>query len=133
MTSLFENTHIFAQIFSSETKIVIFICKLWLQTAKRVYKNQRTVNEYVNILFNPVYEKVLFFEFISEQTECVPTLLSKRSETVCKPTNERKNVRGPCCAETAVRNLPYNAVDLLKQLDIGGLNDWKTLAGHLGN
>ena len=52
LTSLFENTHIFAQIFSSETKIVIFICKLCLQTAKRVYKNQRTVHEYVNSLFN---------------------------------------------------------------------------------
>ena len=54
LTSLFENTHIYAQIFSSETKIVIFICKLCLQTAKRVY--QRTVYEYVNILFNQVYE-----------------------------------------------------------------------------
>ena len=63
----------------------------------------------------------------------MPTSLPKRSETVCKPTNERKNVRGPCCAETAVRNLPYNAVDLLKQLDIAGFSDWKTLAGHLGN
>ena len=52
-------THIFAQIFSSETKIVIFICKLCLQTAKRVCKNQRTVCEYVNILFNQVYEKVI--------------------------------------------------------------------------
>ena len=47
LTTLFENTHIFAQIFSSETKIVIFICKLCLQTAKRVYKNQRTVFEYM--------------------------------------------------------------------------------------
>ena len=53
---MFDNTHIFAQIFSSETKIVIFICKLCLQTAKRVYKIQRTVYEYVNILFNQVYE-----------------------------------------------------------------------------
>ena len=43
LTSLFENTHICAQIFSSETKIVIFICKLCLQTANGVYKNQRTV------------------------------------------------------------------------------------------
>ena len=58
----FENTHIFAQIFSSETKIVIFICKLYLQTAKRVYKNGRTVFEYVNILFNQVYEWVIFLE-----------------------------------------------------------------------
>ena len=41
LTSLFENTHIFAQIFSSENTIVIFICKLCLQTAKRVYKNQK--------------------------------------------------------------------------------------------
>ena len=49
-------THIFAEIFSSETIIVILICKLCLQTAKRVYKNQRTVYEYVNILFNQVYE-----------------------------------------------------------------------------
>ena len=57
-----QNTHIFAQIFSSETKIVIFICKLSLQTAKRVYKNQRTVYEYVNILFNQVYEQVFFSE-----------------------------------------------------------------------
>ena len=56
LTSLFEKTLIFAQIFSSETKIVIFICKLCLQTAKRVYKNQRTVYEYVNILLNQVYE-----------------------------------------------------------------------------
>ena len=60
LTSLFENTHIFAQnlIFCSETKIVIFICKLCLQTAKRVYKNQRTlqVYGYVNILFNQAYE-----------------------------------------------------------------------------
>ena len=56
LTSLFENTHIFAQIFSSETKIEKFICKLCLQTAKRVYKNQKTVFEYVNILFNQVYE-----------------------------------------------------------------------------
>ena len=62
LTTLFESTHIFAQIFSSETKIVIFICKLRLQTAKRVYKNQRTVHEYVNILFNQVYGSVLFFE-----------------------------------------------------------------------
>ena len=38
LISLFENAHIFAQIFSSETKIVIFIVKLCLQTAKRVYK-----------------------------------------------------------------------------------------------
>ena len=53
---LFENTYIFAQIFSSETLIVILICKLRLQTAKRVYKNQRTACEYVNILFNQVYE-----------------------------------------------------------------------------
>ena len=51
----------FAQIFSSETKIVIFICKLCLQTAKRVYKNQRKVYEYVNI-FNQVFEQVIFFE-----------------------------------------------------------------------
>ena len=56
LTALFENTHIFAQIFSSDTKIVIFICKLYLQTAKRVYKNQRTVYKYVNIRFNQVYE-----------------------------------------------------------------------------
>ena len=28
LTSLCENTHIFAQIFSSETKIVMFVCKL---------------------------------------------------------------------------------------------------------
>ena len=56
LASLFENTHIFAQIFSSETKIVKFICKLCLQTAKKVYKNQRTVYEHVNILFNQVYE-----------------------------------------------------------------------------
>ena len=56
LTSLFENTHIFAQIFGSEIKIVIFICKLCLQTAKKVYKNQRTLYEYVNILFNQVYE-----------------------------------------------------------------------------
>ena len=49
-------------IFSSETKIVIFICKLCLKTAKRVYKNQRTLYEYVNILFNQVYEQVIFFE-----------------------------------------------------------------------
>ena len=28
----------------------------------RVYKNQRTVHEYVNILFNQVYEWVIFFE-----------------------------------------------------------------------
>ena len=55
LTTLFDNTHIFAQIFSSETKIVIFICKFCLQTAKRIlYKNQRTVYEYVNILFNQV-------------------------------------------------------------------------------
>ena len=60
LTTLFDNTHIFAQIFSSETKIVIFICKLCLQTANRVYKNQRTVYEYVNILFNQVYEWVIF-------------------------------------------------------------------------
>ena len=51
---------IFLQIFSSETKIVIIICKLRLQTAKRVYKNQRTVYEYVNILFYQVYEEVIF-------------------------------------------------------------------------
>ena len=60
---LFENTQMysyFAQIFSSETKIVIFICKLCLQTARRVCKIQRTVCEYVNILFNQVYEKVIF-------------------------------------------------------------------------
>ena len=62
LTSLFENAHIFAQIFSSETKIVIFIRKRCLQTAKRVYKNQRTVYEYVSILFNQVYEEVIFFE-----------------------------------------------------------------------
>ena len=74
-----------------------------------------------------------FCEFISEKTECVPTSLPKQPETVCKPTNGRKNVREPCCAETAVRNLPYNVVELLKQLDIGGFSDWKTLAGHLGN
>ena len=48
LTPLLENTHIFAQIFSSESKIVISIRKLCLQTAKRVYKNQRTVYEYVN-------------------------------------------------------------------------------------
>ena len=48
-------TYIFAQVFSSETKIVEFICKLCLQTAKRVYKNQRTY-EYINILLNRVYE-----------------------------------------------------------------------------
>ena len=48
------NLIFFAQIFSSETKIVIFICKFCLQTAKRVYKNQRTVYEYVNVLFNQV-------------------------------------------------------------------------------
>ena len=59
---LFENTHIYAQIISSDTKIVIFICKLRLQTPKRVYKNPRTVYEYVNILFNQVYEWVPFFE-----------------------------------------------------------------------
>ena len=47
LTSLFENTHIFAQIFSSETKIVIFICELCSQIAKRGIKSQRTVYEYV--------------------------------------------------------------------------------------
>ena len=56
LISLFDNTRILAQIFSSETKTVIFTCKLCLQTAKRVYKNQRTVYKYVNILFNQVYE-----------------------------------------------------------------------------
>ena len=55
-------THIFAKIFSSETNIVIFICKFCLQTAKRVYKIQRTLYEYVIILFNQVYEKVILFE-----------------------------------------------------------------------
>ena len=58
--SLFENTHILAEIFSSETNIVIF--NLCLQTAKRVYKNQITVYEYVNILFNQVYEYVIFLK-----------------------------------------------------------------------
>ena len=58
MTGLvFENTHIFAQIFSSETKIVILSRKLCLKTAKRIYKKQRTVYEYVNmIVFSQVYE-----------------------------------------------------------------------------
>ena len=50
--SLFENTHIFAQIFSSETKIVIFV----FTDSKKGITNQRTVYEYVNILFNQVYE-----------------------------------------------------------------------------
>ena len=58
----FENTHIFAQIFSSETKIVIFACKLCLQTANREYKNQRTVYEYVNFLFNQLYVSVIFLK-----------------------------------------------------------------------
>ena len=58
LTSFFENIHIFAQIFSSETKTVIFICKLCLQTAKRVYI--KTGYAYVNILFNQVYEYVIF-------------------------------------------------------------------------
>ena len=53
---LFENILFFSQISSSETEIVIFICKLSLQTAKKVYKNQKTVYEHVNILFNQVYE-----------------------------------------------------------------------------
>ena len=61
LTSLFEKTHICAQIFSSEAKIVIYICKLCLQTAKVVYKNQRTVYEYVNILFNHM-NRSFFFE-----------------------------------------------------------------------
>ena len=46
LTSLFQNTHIFAHIFSSETKIVIFICKLYLQTAKRVCK---ITEQYMNM------------------------------------------------------------------------------------
>ena len=47
LASLFEDAHIFSQIFNSETKIVIFIRKLC---------NQITVNEYVNILFDQVYD-----------------------------------------------------------------------------
>ena len=43
-------------------QIVIFTCKLCLQTAKRVYKTQRTVYENVSILFNQEYEWVIFFE-----------------------------------------------------------------------
>ena len=49
-------------MFSFETQIVEFMCKLCLQTAKRVYKNQRTVYEYVNIFFKQVYEWAIFFE-----------------------------------------------------------------------
>ena len=37
---------------AQKNKIVIFISKLCLQTAKRVFINQRTVYEYVIILFN---------------------------------------------------------------------------------
>ena len=51
----------FAQIFSSETTNVIIICKLCLLTAKRVYKNQITVYEYVNIFFLIKYMKRSFF------------------------------------------------------------------------
>ena len=46
---MFENSHIFAQIFSSETNIVTFLCKLFLQTGMKVYKDQRTVYEYVQM------------------------------------------------------------------------------------
>ena len=38
LTTLFDNTHILAKIFSADSKIVLFLCKLCLQTAKRVYK-----------------------------------------------------------------------------------------------
>ena len=48
LTHLFENTHIFAQIYSSETKVVIVVCKLCLQTAKRVYKNQRIIYAFLS-------------------------------------------------------------------------------------
>ena len=55
-------THIQCSDIQLRNKIVIFICKRCLRTAKRSNKNQRTVYEYVNILFNQVYEKVIFFE-----------------------------------------------------------------------
>ena len=87
--SLFENTHIFAQIFSSETKIVIFICKFCLPTANRVCQYQRTVYEYVKILFNQVYEWIIFFNWLAHRTK-ITLKLHPPPPTVCKGFQQKK-------------------------------------------
>ena len=87
---------------------------------------------------------LLFFIWFSEETEFVMgfqrTKQSERlnkingqqSEMAYKTDCFQKNIKGPCDEHTAFRDLPYKVNVVLKQLDITGFDDWKSLAGNLG-